>query len=87
MYQGDAYGSLISELDAEGLAPAITVDGFGSVYGSSTLSYQALGYIPSALGLWLGRLLHLPFTLDIHPWADIECAVLFHVGLFWGQGP
>ena len=62
MYQGDAYGSLISELDAEGLAPAITVDGFGSVYGSSTLSYQALGYIPSALGLWLGRLLHLPFT-------------------------
>ena len=30
--------------------------------GVSTLSYVMLGYVPSAVGLWLGRLLHLPLS-------------------------
>lgn len=29
--------------------------------GETIVSYSTLGYIPSAFGLWLGRLLHLPF--------------------------
>lgn len=30
---------------------------------SALMRYSSLGYIPSAVGLWLGRLLHLPYAL------------------------
>lgn len=30
--------------------------------GKSTVSYTVLGYAPSAVGLWLGRLFHLPLS-------------------------
>lgn len=36
---------------------------FSTVYGGSILSTAVVGYLPSAAGLWVGRLLHLPFTL------------------------
>lgn len=31
-------------------------------YPDQLLSFTSLGYIPSAIGLWIGRLLHLPFS-------------------------
>ena len=30
---------------------------------SSAVSFQALGYLPSAFGIWLGRFFHLPFSV------------------------
>lgn len=33
--------------------------------GVSVLSMSAIGYIPSAVGLWFGRLLHVPFSMLI----------------------
>ena len=29
------------------------------------LSFTSIGYLPSAIGLWIGRLLHLPFTFMV----------------------
>lgn len=38
------------------------LEGFGTApEKESIVSYSTLGYVPSATGLWLGRLLHLPF--------------------------
>lgn len=34
-----------------------------SYEGFSLFSYSVLGYLPSAVGLWLGRFLHLPLTV------------------------
>lgn len=36
------------------------MEGTSALNGKSWVSRGAVGYIPSALGLWLGRLLHLP---------------------------
>lgn len=38
--------------------------GFVSSFGFNTLSYQAVGYLPAAFGLWLARLFHLPFAVS-----------------------
>lgn len=57
------YRSVLDDLNAQGLEFVTSTDGFISSRGTSTLNYFSLGYIPSAIGLWLGRLAHLPFVL------------------------
>lgn len=83
VYQEDTYETLINELDAEGLIPAKTTAGFCSARGTETLSYQALGYIPSAFGLWLGRLFHLPFTLKFILGRIANVLFFFTLVFFW----
>ena len=56
------YDNLIGEIDAGTSEIVVVSPDFESSQGASILNYESLGYIPSALGLWLGRLLHLPFT-------------------------
>lgn len=34
-------------------------------YPDQLLSFTSLGYLPSAIGLWTGRLLHLPFSVTL----------------------
>lgn len=42
----------------------VIAPGFTSFHtGSSVLSVTSIGYLPSAVGLWLGRALHLPLTM------------------------
>lgn len=47
-----------SEADENDTAESIDVDNF-----LDDLSLARLGYVPSALGLWIGRLLHLSFSV------------------------
>lgn len=56
------YGALLNDLNALGEEHAFNSDGFYSSWGYKSLDYLSLGYIPNAIGLWLGRLLHLPFV-------------------------
>ena len=56
------YFELLSDLNESGGVVSEATNGFSSAMGSSTLQYSFLGYIPGAFGLWLGRLLHLPFV-------------------------
>ena len=61
-FSEDEYGSLLNELNSLGEEYAFSSDGFYSSWGYKSLDYVSLGYIPNAIGLWLGRLLHLPFV-------------------------
>ena len=57
-----AYNKQLDELYKDG--PTYATSGFETAPpATSNASYSTLGYIPSAIGLWLGRLLHLPFAL------------------------
>ncbi|WP_368286077.1 DUF2142 domain-containing protein [Enorma massiliensis] len=59
-----------------------TLDGFFSpVAVSSLLNITYIGYIPSAIGLWLGRLLGLPLTgiVILGRWANL----LSYCGVFY----
>lgn len=56
------YEALVSDLDSNTSANVALTQDFVSSRGTSILNYGSLGYVPSAIGLWLGRLLHLPFT-------------------------
>lgn len=56
------YNSVLGDLNARSDNYLFKTDGFISAFGSSTLQYTYLGYIPGAIGLWVGRLLHLPFV-------------------------
>ena len=63
---------IINRLDVEyenavdGNAPVHVVDGPRKPFsGTSYLSINAFGYLPSAFGLWLGRLLSLPLSLQL----------------------
>lgn len=59
-WREDEIDLLTAELDAGyGRGVVATVEGIAS----STLSYSMLGYVPSAVGLWLGRLFHFPLSL------------------------
>lgn len=65
-YQGDQewtsseISSFSSELDRNDTAESTTVTpGMSRVL----MQFSLLGYIPSSAALWLGRLLHLPFTV------------------------
>lgn len=42
-----------------------TLNGFRDSSSEKLYSLNSLGYIPSSMGLWLGRLLHLPFHLIV----------------------
>lgn len=61
-FSENEYGVLLNELNALGNEHAFSSDGFYSSWGYRSLDYLSLGYIPNAIGLWLGRLLHLPFV-------------------------
>ncbi|MCH4276143.1 MAG: DUF2142 domain-containing protein [Atopobiaceae bacterium] len=51
------------QLDCENEQPPFqTLSSFTTVYNSSILAVSTLGAIPSAFGLWIGRLLHLSFS-------------------------
>lgn len=56
------YRSVLDDLNAHGARYHSSTDGFVSASGSPILQYSVLGYIPGAIGLWLGRLAHLPFV-------------------------
>ena len=63
---------VINRLDAdykkavEGDSPVHVVDGFAKPFtGTSYLAINVFGYIPSAFGLWIGRLFSLPLTLQL----------------------
>lgn len=56
------YHGYIKELDSHG-----SFEVQGSVapgHGSSIVTYGSLGYIPSAMGLWIGRVFHLSIVHD-----------------------
>lgn len=50
---------LVSELDANNTAETTTIS---SGIDPFVASVTSVGYLPSAVGLWTGRLLHLPFS-------------------------
>lgn len=57
-------------------------EGFGTAPEDSTIaSYATIGYVPSAIGLWVGRALHLPYSLvfDVGRWMNLlaYCLVSF----------
>lgn len=59
------------------------VEGFGTAPEESTIvSYATIGYIPSAIGLWVGRVLHLPYSLifSMGRWMNLlaYCLVAFY---------
>lgn len=56
------YLSVLGDLNADGEEYALSIDGFSSLMGNPTLQYSSLGYIPGAVGLWLGRLAGIPFV-------------------------
>lgn len=57
-----AYHDRLDNLYAEG--GHYKVEGFATAVPDSSLaSYSTIGYVPSAIGLWTGRLLHLPYHL------------------------
>lgn len=61
-FSEDEYREIINDFDSKADVLSLVPDGFSSATGGSTLQYSNIGYIPGALGLWLGRLLHLPFV-------------------------
>lgn len=48
-----------SKLDAVGNKNIIQMEGTNHSEGSSWISFRSFGYIPNAIGLWIGRLFHL----------------------------
>lgn len=60
-FSEEDYRAIVDGLNSMASDIALVPDGFVSAMGSSTLQYSYLGYIPGAIGLWLGRLLQLPF--------------------------
>lgn len=56
------YETILHEFDEGTFENVTTAPDFVSSRGTSIINYESLGYVPSALGLWIGRLLHLPFT-------------------------
>lgn len=76
----DVYHSLINE--AHKTAPYHITDGFNTAPSETSMAtYTSVGYIPSAFGLWLGRVLHLPFdvTFTLGRWMNLlaYCIVSF----------
>lgn len=53
-----------SRLDADDAKAVIaTMDGLAVATGGNLINLNTFGYIPSAIGLWAGRLLQLPFSI------------------------
>ncbi len=57
-------------------------EGFGTAPEEASIaSYATIGYVPSAIGLWVGRAFHLPYSLifDMGRWANLfaYCLVSF----------
>ncbi len=76
----DAYRSLINR--AHETAPYHITDGFNTAPSETSMAtYTSVGYVPSAVGLWLGRALHLPFdvTFTLGRWMNLlaYCIVSF----------
>lgn len=75
----EKYHDSINKMNAEG--DLYVCDRFGTASGASIASYTAIGYLPAAMGLWLGRLMHLPFSLvfELGRWANLiaYCLITF----------
>lgn len=61
-WSADDIATYSGGLDANDSFDTVTVE---PGYGPELLVINAFGYVPSACGLWLGRLLHLPFSAVI----------------------
>ena len=60
----DGYSAYLHSLEVKSGIEYEKCAGAASAFGFNTISYQALGYLPAALGLWIARLLHLPFAIS-----------------------
>lgn len=58
----DATYDRINELGADNEG-TVRIEGANSLRGSSLIGYFTVGYIPAAIGLWIGRLFALPTTM------------------------
>ena len=90
---GDISSSWLPKQDADTLSAArsmvesldnshvLEYSGASSPYGDSYLSVTCFGYIPSAVGLWLGRLFH--FSILGRLFIARICQLLFYIAVFF----
>lgn len=64
-WSGDEVASYYSRIDSDYVDDVAAGRVASEYYPEQLFSFTSVGYIPSALGLWIGRAAHLPFSIMV----------------------